>query len=148
MSESKIIDPRKIIIREFKIVKAMLECPDDYQVQDIASFTYNVDMETECSLEESLVKAALLVSVNTVSNEKSEEVSASFRIVFIYHYEDLADHAVKSRDGVALDPYLANAIASVTYSTSRGILISRFQDTPLRDFILPIVDPQDFVRKD
>jgi len=146
MSKKKTIDPQKIVIQEFRIAKANLECPDDFQGQDIASFTYDVNMETECSLEDSLIKAILVVTVGTVSNEKTEEVSASFRFVFIYNYEHLSDHAVKTSDGVALDPYLANAIASVTYSTSRGVLISRFQDTPLRDFILPVVDPQDFVK--
>ncbi len=121
MSEKKTIDPHKIIIREFKIAKANLECPDDFQVQNIASFTSDVNMETECSLEDSLIKAVLVVSVGTVNSEESEEVRASFRFVFIYHYEHLSDHAVKNSDGVALGsiPGKCRCICNVFYIARR-----------------------------
>jgi len=40
---------------------------------------------------------------------------------------------------------LANAIASISYSTARGIIVSRFQGTALCDFILPVISPNDLL---
>jgi hypothetical protein len=41
---------------------------------------------------------------------------------------------------------LANAIASISYSTARGIILSRFQGTALREFILPVIDPNSLLK--
>lgn len=146
MSETKWIDPRKIIIREFKIAQSNIVCPDEFDVKNIASFDYEVNLDTGCNLAESLIKAEFFVSVSTVSQEKAEEATGALRFVFMYYYEALAEHTSLRDDGVVeWNPYLANAIASVTYSTSRGVLMARFQGTALRDFILPVVDPDGLV---
>jgi hypothetical protein len=70
------------------------------------------------------------------------EATGSYQFVFIYFVENLSEHVMIMPDAVVdWNPYLANAIASITYSTSRGILLSRFQGTVMKDFILPVVDP-------
>jgi hypothetical protein len=46
-----------------------------------------------------------------------------------------------------LHPSLGNALASITYSTSRGILMTRFQGTALSDFILPVINPNNLLEK-
>ncbi|GAO27720.1 hypothetical protein JCM15548_14569 [Geofilum rubicundum JCM 15548] len=40
-----------------------------------------------------------------------------------------------------LHPDLGNALSSVTYSTSRGILLTKMQGTALQNFVLPIINP-------
>jgi hypothetical protein len=146
MSEKKMINPERILIREFKITKGKIDCPDDFDVQKIESFSYTAILNTGFNLDQKLIRADLAVSVATVSKEKVEEANGSFHFVFIYNFEDLLEHAsLSENNAVDWNPYLANAIASITYSTSRGILISRFQGTVLRDFILPVVDPNTLV---
>lgn len=148
MSEKKLIDPKKIAIREFKITRGKIDCPDEFDVAGIESFNFNVDLTTGYNFDEKLVRADFSVSVSTISKDKVEEANSSFHFVFMYHYEDLTDHANLLEDGlVDCNPYLANAIASITYSTARGILISRLQGTALRDFILPVVDPNSLISK-
>jgi hypothetical protein len=148
MSEKKTIDPQKILIREFKITKGKIDCPDEFDVHNIGSFSYNANLDTGFNLDQKLIRADLSVNVSTISKEKSEEANGSFHLVFIYYFEDLPEHSKLSENGaVDWNPYLANAIASITYSTSRGILISRFQGTVMRDFILPVVDPNTLVAK-
>ncbi|MNY64312.1 hypothetical protein D3C86_2014030 [compost metagenome] len=48
---------------------------------------------------------------------------------------------------ITIHPALGNALASITYSTSRGILMTRFQGTVLSDFILPVIDPNSLLEK-
>ena len=46
---------------------------------------------------------------------------------------------------ITIDANLGNALASISYATSRGILMTRFQGTALEDFILPVIDPNDLL---
>jgi hypothetical protein len=78
----------------------------------------------------------------TVSSAEAQEATCFYHFVFLFDIDDLKDHATNMEDGSTdCNPYLSNAIASITYSTSRGILLSRFQGTVMKDFILPVIDP-------
>jgi hypothetical protein len=57
----------------------------------------------------------------------------------VENMEELLEADEKNK--ISYDAALGNAIASIVYSTSRGILMSRFQGTVFADFILPVIDP-------
>lgn len=140
--EPRKIQPNKISIREFRLVKGLIDSPFDFKLSEIKSFDFKVDLKTGFNLEEGLIKADFIIDVATISNQPVMESTCNYHFVFLFHVEDLKEHAVIGADmGVDWNPYLANAIASITYSTSRGILMSRFQGTIMKDFILPVVDP-------
>jgi hypothetical protein len=140
--ERKPIQPEKIVIREFRLVKGQIDSPFDFRVSHIKSFDFNVDFNTGFNLEENLIKADFVIEVKTLSEEATAEAICIYHFVFLFFVEGLTEHAQRQDDGtIDWNPYLANAIASITYSTSRGILLSRFQGTVMKDFMLPVVDP-------
>jgi hypothetical protein len=142
MAEAKRIQPEKIIMREFRLVKGQIDSPFDFKVGDIKSFDFKVDFNASFNLEEGLIKADFAIDVKTISNEAVTEAFCNYHFVFLFYLENLKEHAQLLEDGnIDWNPYLANAIASISYSTSRGILIARFQGTVMKDFILPVVDP-------
>jgi hypothetical protein len=142
MGEARKIQPDKIIMREFRLVKGQIDSPFDFKVGDIKSFDFKVDFNTSFNLDEGLIKADFAIDVTTISNEPVTEAFCNYHFVFLFHLENLNEHAQLLEDGnIDWNPYLANAIASISYSTSRGILIARFQGTVMKDFILPVVDP-------
>lgn len=140
--ERKAIQPDKILIRDFKLIKGQLDSPYDFHINTINSFEFKVDYGSGVNLEENLIKSDFTISVTTKSEGNANEATGSYQFVFIYFVENLSEHVMIMPDAVVdWNPYLANAIASITYSTSRGILLSRFQGTVMKDFILPVVDP-------
>lgn len=142
MAEAKKIQPDKIIMREFRLVKGQIDSPFDFKVSDIKSFDFKVDFNTSFNLDEGLIKADFVIDVTTISNEPTTEAFCNYHFVFLFYLENLKEHVQALEDGnIDWNPYLANAIASISYSTSRGILIARFQGTVMKDFILPVVDP-------
>lgn len=149
MSEKQAINPKKILIREFKITRGNINCPDYFDIEGIESFEFNVNLDLGFNIEENLIRSAFTVNVATKSREQGEEATGSFHLIFIFSYENLRDHTrVGGDESVSCNPYLANAIASITYSTSRGILLSRFQGTAMKNFILPVVDPNSLLSKE
>ena len=142
MAERKKIEPEKIIIREFRLIKGLIDSPFEFRISAIKSFDFNVDFNTGFNLQDSLIKADFNIQISTISGQATEEAKCTYHFVFIYHLDGLNEHAQLTPEGtIDWNPFLANAIASITYSTSRGILMSRFQGTVMKDFILPVIDP-------
>lgn len=142
MAEKKRIEPEKIVIREFRLIKGLVDSPFNFRISAIKSFDFNVDFNTGFNLEENLIKADFNIQVSTISEAATEEANCTYHFVFIYYVDGLSEHAQLTPEGIVdWNPFLANAIASITYSTSRGILMSRFQGTVMKDFILPVIDP-------
>lgn len=142
MVQAKKIQPDKIIFREFRLVKGSIDSPFDFKANNIASFDFRVDLDTSINLDEDLIKADFIIDVASISKETLTGATCNYHFVFLFHLESLNEHARFADDGsIEWDPYLANAIASVSYSTARGILMARFQGTVMKDFILPVVDP-------
>lgn len=148
MAEARKIQPEKIIIREFRLVKGQIDSPFDFKISNIKSFDFKVDFNTAFNIDEGFIKADFIIDVSTISNEPAKEAGCNYFFVFLFYVEDLKEEAQMTADGtVDWNPFLANAIASITYSTSRGMLISRFQGTVMEDFILPVVDPNLLLQK-
>lgn len=142
MASPKNIEAEKIIFREFRLVKGSIDSPFDFKVNKIMSFDFSVDLSSSISREENLIKADFIINVSSRSSESVTEATCDYHFVFLFSLETLNEHTQLLDDGsIDWNPYLANAIASLSYSTARGILMARFQGTVMKDFILPVVDP-------
>ena len=94
-------------------------------------------------------KADFSVNVETKSKEAYiEEAIGAFSFVYVFYVDNIEELTTLEKDlTVTLHPSLGNALASITYSTSRGILMTRFQGTALSDFILPVINPNNLLEK-
>lgn len=146
---ANILQPKKIEIVDFKIIKGQINSPFDFEIEKVVGHTFNVDFELGFNLEDKLVKADFSVNVETKSNaDKIEEGVGNFSFVYIFYVDNIEELTnVESDETITIHPALGNALASITYSTSRGILMTRFQGTVLSDFILPVIDPNSLLDK-
>lgn len=149
MSGNKLI-PEKIQILNFKIIKGKIESPFEFDTEKVTGHNFNVDFETAFNVEDKLVKADFKVSVETLSEEKNIlEAKGEFHFVFIFNVENMEDLVKTTHHNktpkITIHGSLGNALASICYSTSRGILMTRFQGTSLDSFILPVINPNDLL---
>lgn len=145
MAKKVVLQPEKIHLVDFKIIKGQIESPFDFDPKMISGHPFEVSFELGFSLENSLVKADFSVEVITESEPEQEEAKGNFEFVYIFEIENLSDLAKidhENEEGeVEVDGNLGAALASIVYSTSRGILMTRFQGTVLQGFVLPVIDP-------
>jgi hypothetical protein len=146
---ANILQPEKIEIVDFKITKGQINSPFDFEIEKVEGHTFNVDFKLGFNLVDKLVKADFSVNVETKSNaEDTEEAIGTFSFVFVFYVDNIEELTTLEKDQtVTLHTALCNALASITYSTSRGILMTRFQGTALRDFILPVINPNNLLEK-
>jgi len=143
MSDNQLFTPEKLSFIEFKFIKGQVDTPEDFIIDKVDGHQVENTLQLAFNLEEKLVKADFTVEIKTESKgENPKESTGSFHLVFIYHVENLEDLAKPNKNNLLdLHPALSNALSSITYSTSRGILLTRLQGTALQNFVLPIINP-------
>ena len=140
--------PENISINEIEFVKRQVDDPENFDISHIEGFLLENSLEYGFNLEEKLLRADHHVKIKTESNGNNEqEVVGTFHFVYIYEIKNL-DGLVQMNEKnlIELDDSLATAMSLITYSTSRGILFTAVQGTSLQNFVLPVVQPHDFVK--
>jgi hypothetical protein len=144
-----VLIPEKIIIVNTQIVKCNIDCPFDFSLENVQGHEYNLEFDLAFNLDDSMIKADFELKINTKSKEEVEAESVGdFHFVYIFHVENLQELAIPdAKKEISLHGGLGNAIASITYSTSRGLLLARLKGTGLENFILPVIDPNSLLKK-
>jgi hypothetical protein len=141
----------KLHLRDFKILKGQIESPFEIEAHDIINFDFFLDFNIGFNLKEKLVKTDLSIDVTGFTekeNPSAPTAKGAFSFTYIFIVENLKDlHRSKKGEMELTDRHLANALAAISFSTSRGILLTRFQGTALSGFILPIIDPNKLLEK-
>lgn len=145
MSKKGKVESEKIHIVDFIIEKASLNSQFGQNADNVENHSLDIEYNIGFNLNERLAKADLSIEVSAKS-EKEEIALGYFKLIYIFHIENLDELAVKEGDSITVNSGLGIALASITYSTSRGVLMTRFQGTLLKDFILPIIDPQSLLK--
>lgn len=146
-SQANPLEPSKIHIVDFKIVSGQINSPFEFKSNDIEGHAYDIEFALGFNLNEKLVKADFSVNVQTKSKAEVDEAIGAFKFVYIFFVENIEELAILEKDNtITLHEALGNSLSSITYSTSRGILMTRFQGTVLKDFILPVINPNELLK--
>ncbi|MBK9270254.1 MAG: hypothetical protein IPM48_01540 [Saprospiraceae bacterium] len=147
MQDKNIFDPEKIALIDFKMIKGQVDTPENFDFSKVVGHKLDNSLQLSFNLDDKLAKADFTVSVKTDSKGKNEvEATGNYHLIFIYRIENLEELATRKRNKrLNLHPGLANALSSVSYSTSRGILLTRLQGTALQNFVLPIINPNNLL---
>lgn len=142
MSDKQPFDPEKLSMIEFKLIKGQIDTPEDFDIEKIEGHQVENSLKLGFNLEDKLIKADFTADVKTDSKGGNEEEARGiFHLVFIYRVENLEMLATPDNDTLNVEPALLNALSGITYSTARGIMLTRLQGTAFKDFILPIINP-------
>ena len=144
-----LLQPEKINIVNTAIVKWNIDSPFEFLPENVNGYEFNFDFNLGFNLEDKLVKADFKIDVATKSEGKNiEEARGMFHFVYVFHIENLEELATADKmDQIVLSGDLGNSLASITYSTTRGILIARLNGTSLEKFILPVIDPNQLLNQ-
>ena len=123
MSDKQIgFDPQWLSIIQFNLLSQNSNTPPNFDSMKIQSFETNSQIRIGTNVEKKLA-------------------SANFHFSLIYKIENM-DSLVQEDEKkiVILDSSLAGSFAAVSYSTTRGFLITHLKSTLFKDFILPVID--------
>jgi hypothetical protein len=145
MSEFGKFEADKTHLRRVDILSASIENPFEIASWNSEGFHFNLSFEMGFNIEEKLVKYELEVGLHTEFEESEHQATGKFKLAFIFGLDNFDDLVHGDGDGVEVSDELAFALTSIAYSTTRGILLTRFQGTIFREFILPVISPSDLL---
>lgn len=148
MLDKNIFDPEKISLIEFKILKGQVEVAEYFNIDLVKGHDLDNSLKLGFNINDQLAKADFIINIITDSKGGNDkEASGNFHLSFIYQIENLNELAIYDKNNrLVLNPNLLSALSSITYSTSRGILLTRLQGTALQNFILPIINPSKLLK--
>lgn len=124
---------------EYDIPLLQLHSLPDWMETD--SFEYILDLKLSWQFfpEEDEVIVEMKLEVEALNEVSGKEVgTGKFQIVYFFEVDEL-EKSVEEEDGsLQVEAPLAQLLASLTYSTSRGILITKTMHSALEDLILPV----------
>jgi len=143
MLDNNLFDPEKISIEDFKLIKGQVDTPEDFDLTKVEGYELDNSLQFGFNLADKLVKTDFTIEIKTESKgENTSEAIGNFHLVYIFYIENMEALAKPDKNNlIELNPLLGNALSSITYSTSRGILLSRLQGTALQNFTLPVINP-------
>ena len=144
MLDKSAFDSSLLSMVEFKMIKGQIDTPEEYNNEYCDGYHLENNLQLGYNLQDNLVKADYLIEIKSECHGKNTiEAIGSFHLIFIYEVINLKDLAKPNIENTAVevDLLLGNALSSITYSTARGILLTRLQGTALQNFILPIINP-------
>jgi hypothetical protein len=148
MWDNQLFDPEKLSITEFKFIKEYMETPEDFIEDKVKGHLLENTLQLAFNLKEKLVKVDFKIEIKTQSNgENTQESWGVFHFIFIYSVENLDELAKPNNHLLDIHPALNNALTSITYSTSRGVLLIKLQGTSLQNFVLPVINPNKLLHK-
>ena len=143
-----LLQPDKIHILDTQILRCNIKCPFGFDSTRVQKYDFDLDFNLAFNLDDLLVKADFELNILTISEDSiQKEAKGRFHFIYIYKVENLQELAIPDKNQeIELNGNLGNALASITYSTSRGILFARLRGTGLENFILPVIDPNSLLK--
>lgn len=149
MPDNARFNPEKITLVDTRFLRWQLDTPDAFDIFSINGYDLDNTFQLAFSVEEKLAKADLTVTIKTKSSvHNPAEAEGYFHLAFFYRVENLDALVTPDKHGrLSIDTNLSIALSSISYSTSRGILMSRLSGTALQNFVLPIINPDKLLVK-
>lgn len=137
----------KLHIREFRLIKGQIDSPFEFNSEMVDGYHFEVGFEMGFDVENKLIKADFQASIETKPTEGYEQKATGyFEFVYIFEVDNIKELVIeKPGEGFEVDGLLANTVSTISYSTSRGVLLTRFQGTALANFILPVFDAKKLI---
>lgn len=138
-----VFDPAQLHFMGYRMVRAEIDSSWDFEPDETRNFSYNYHFEVAFSLETNDVRTSVQLSIENPSvSEGIPPAKGFYEFGFLFEVENLKELVeVKRKKVTGIEPNLLLALASLSYSTTRGILMARLEGTALAGFILPIIDP-------
>lgn len=141
------MEASKIHLLRVDIVSASIENPLEVATKEINDFNFSFGYGISFSINEKIVKTDLEINLSTDLEESGHQAKGKFNLAFLFSVDNFDDLVRLNGKDLEVSDELAIALTSISYSTARGVLLTRFQGTIFREFILPVISPGDILSK-
>lgn len=140
------IVPENIHLLEVRWVKDHLFLKtEEYDAS--SSFDFQITYSMMHNLEKEIVKIGIFIDIaGEITNQNMQEQNGNYEIDFIFKIDQLASH-YQLIDGKPLfDGMFVGTLLSISYSTTRGMLLTSWRNSIMEKVILPVISVQELLK--
>jgi hypothetical protein len=141
-AKAKII-PEKIHIAQINVIHCHISTGNEYLNHPVKwdKIGISIRKEDAYSFENKGCRFRLYFKCVALKNSIELDLTADIGIEYYFKVENFSDFVIKDGDQNKIDIQLGSTLLAIAFSTSRGIILEKTQNTYFRGIILPIVDP-------
>ena len=110
--------------------------------QEISEYTYDFDQKSGVDIDKKYARCEQTYTFNALDKGKNRlDFLVKITIVYVFNVENVQNYIVEDDGNEGMHPALGIALASISYSTSRGIIMEKTSNMAIDPIVLPIVDP-------
>jgi hypothetical protein len=145
MKDTILVKPELIHLLNVDILKARIQSDYESLKEENTEFQYRMSLLYGFNNAEKMVRCEVEINVEKKSEEGRIIAESSFTISFVFQIDNFDELVENKEGGIVFNYAMAASLAGIAFSTTRGILLTRFQGTMFKDFILPIIDPKKMI---
>lgn len=113
----------------------------------ITGLGFHIESKSKTIFAQNLLQISLLIGVNASyrpspeTAEKQFKEAGKFKLSFTYEVQNLPEMSTKQDESYLIDSTLSRHLLGISYSTARGMILTKTGGTYLAGAILPIMDP-------
>lgn len=140
-----IIDSEKIHLLSVKVFKANLDTTEQFRdnPEKVNKYVIDTASDTVFNFKDKLCRFRFFFKFTGIDDKQNPlGIEAEYGIEYQYFIENINDFLIHKNDNeVVIDSQLGITLCSISYSTSRGIILEKMRGTYFEDVLLPIVSP-------
>ena len=149
MSESiNNVVPEKIHLLKTNVFKFNLHSSEDYMDNPVEYDSLKISMGKDVAhnFEEGLSRYRLHFVFDAIS-EKEELLGLSAKVGIEFHFkvDNFNDFIRAEKDGIKVNIDIGSSLMAIAYSTSRGIILEKTQNSFFNGIIIPVIDSTKFL---
>ena len=129
-------------IKKFQLIEPDPKIIENFNPENL-NISLNLDYDFDKNSKSFKMNLAITYKFNTV--EFTEKL-IDFELISVFDFKDI-DIFRNDNDNIEIPNHILIQLFSVTYSGARGILFSKTQGSFLNKFLLPLVDPNETLKK-
>lgn len=133
------INPLKIHLVNVTLTNETISLEGKDEIKE--SLEFGVEHEMMHNLEEKKIKYG--IRVNFLDSKKN--TIADINYDFFFEVDDLEENYQIINNKPLFDGQFVAALLGIVYSTTRGVLLSKFENTPLKNQLLPVINVPDLI---
>ncbi len=124
-------------LKGFELLDVMIVYPENPLPQN-SKFKFTVNLEHRTNLEKKLV--FVITTITIIYEEKSSKLG-SIKTSCIFNIDNIEEFtSVKKEKLIDFPDAFINSLNSISISTTRGVMYSKFSGTFLQSAILPLIN--------
>ncbi len=140
----KLVIPEKIHCRAIQLVDFSIQASDAYRDNPVKHdrLTFSIAKSIAHVPKENKARYRLYFLIEALDvQDQKVGLDASIGIEFHFEIENLTENILEADGQLQINANLAATLLGMAYSTSRGIILEKTQNTFLSGVILPCIDP-------